>query len=393
MNILIVNTQEFNPQIGGVERISDELAKALSAKGHCVFFAACLRSSFHMEYTPAASQTLLPNESRYDAQENVDALVSLIRKEKIDVIHNQAGNIPAFTQLCQKAAELTGAKLISEIHIDPLCNLHFLKDHKNSVLYPWQFLRVFRRKMLYPFRYIRVKGETKEIYQTLLTGEPITVVLSDAYKSDLAKLTGVSPDTMTTIPNWCPWGAYPSQENKEKTILYVGRLDFEHKRVDRVLAAWKHLYKAFPDWKVRIVGDGPLKADLMRYVNKKKLPRVDFISFCDPKEEYSRASVFVQPSTVEGLSMALIEAMSFGCVPVIYGNYGAAYDVIDSGKNGYVIKPFYQRSYLRALIKLLRDPENLNRLSGDARKVRNQFNKEEIVARWISLYEKVKHIE
>ena len=58
MKIAICNVQEFNPTIGGIERVSVSLAEGLIKEGVEVLFVACRKSPYSKPYTLPAKQVL-----------------------------------------------------------------------------------------------------------------------------------------------------------------------------------------------------------------------------------------------------------------------------------------------------------------------------------------------
>lgn len=383
MNILIANTQELNPTIGGVERISDAYARQLQALGHTVRFAACLRSPYSGPYTPAAPQLILP-DSQYHTPENLCQLRTFIRENRIGIIHNQAGNIPKFTRLCAEAANAEGIPLVSAVHTDPMHPCTMLRDFRFSRVFPGEWLKALARMVRYPFRVGRIRRSVENAYRQSLADSTAVVVLSPAY---LAPMKKILPSAgLTAIPNWLPFEEASAPAEKEKTLLYVGRLDFVHKRPDRLLEMWGVLSREFPDWTLKLAGDGPAGAAMRQYVKKHKLPRVEFLGFCDPREAYRRAGILCQTSTVEGLSMVLLEGMAYGCVPVVYDSYAAVYDVIRHGEDGMIVKAFCRQAYLNALRTLMRGDALRSRMAAAARDVGSRFRREDIIDQWLALY-------
>ena len=59
MKIAICNVQEFNPTIGGIERVSVSLAEGLIKEGVEVLFVACRKSPYSKPYTLPAKQLRL----------------------------------------------------------------------------------------------------------------------------------------------------------------------------------------------------------------------------------------------------------------------------------------------------------------------------------------------
>jgi len=66
--------------------------------------------------------------------------------------------------------------------------------------------------------------------------------------------------------------------------------------------------------------------------------RIIFLGRCDPKElsiYYQISSIFLFPSHSETMGMALIEAMSAGCIPVVFNNSSMSY-IVEDGRSGWV---------------------------------------------------------
>ena len=59
-------------------------------------------------------------------------------------------------------------------------------------------------------------------------------------------------------------------------MLYVGRMDYENKRVNRIVEAWKVLYEKYVDWELVLVGEGPYKSTLEEYIRRYDIQRVCF---------------------------------------------------------------------------------------------------------------------
>lgn len=117
----------------------------------------------------------------------------------------------------------------------------------------------------------------------------------------------------------------------------MGRLEPNQKRVSRVLETWALLEPRFPDWTLRLVGDGPEKEALQAFCAERRLERVSFEGFRNPAPYYEQASLLLLASEYEGLPLAVVEGMSFGAVPLLYGSFSSAYDLVDHGQNGCIL--------------------------------------------------------
>jgi glycosyltransferase involved in cell wall biosynthesis len=102
------------------------------------------------------------------------------------------------------------------------------------------------------------------------------------------------------------------------TVVTVGRL-VNQKGIDVLLIAWAKIAKAIPNWRLAIVGGGPLADNLKDLAVKLGIESsVDwFGQVSDPLPFLRGAEVFVLTSRFEGTPNALLEAMACGLPSVV----------------------------------------------------------------------------
>jgi len=176
---------------------------------------------------------------------------------------------------------------------------------------------------------------------------------------------------------------------KEIKKLYVGRIDYDHKRVDRLIDIWSKISGDFPTWSIDFVGDGPIKQELVDLVKVKKIERVNFINFTDPIKYYMSSSIVCMTSTFEGLPMVLIEASKFGCIPVAFNSFASLSDIIADGKDGYMIKSFSLSKYENTLRLLMKDTKLRETIQMDTIKIPGKFQPQIIIKQWIKLFDEL----
>ena len=110
-----------------------------------------------------------------------------------------------------------------------------------------------------------------------------------------------------------------------RTVIAVGRFNETMKRLSLLLRAFALLHKDFPDWRLKLVGDGPYWEyyhEMARQLGIKG--RVDFTGAVpDPGVHYSDADIFCLPSLIEGFGLVYVEAAAYAlplagyrfCVP------------------------------------------------------------------------------
>ena len=121
-------------------------------------------------------------------------------------------------------------------------------------------------------------------------------------------------------------------------------------------------------WRLLVVGDGPLRAELERLVQERSLGgRVVFLGERRDVPELLRAmDAFVLPSRSEGLPMALLEAMACG-LPVVATRVGGIPEAVREGEGGLLCDPGDSGGLRDALCRLISDPPLRRRLGRGAR--------------------------
>lgn len=125
-------------------------------------------------------------------------------------------------------------------------------------------------------------------------------------------------------------------------LLYASRLDHVAKRVLVLPALSAALAARGVAHRLTIAGDGPAAEDLRRTVEDGR-PGTDAITMIGPQSPAAVAElllehdIFLLPSRYEGLSVAMLEAMGAGCVPVVTQVASGAAQAIDDGVNGILV--------------------------------------------------------
>jgi glycosyltransferase involved in cell wall biosynthesis len=198
---------------------------------------------------------------------------------------------------------------------------------------------------------------TYQLYAPSLARYDRVIVFSDLQAEVLSRL-GVPDQRLAVIPNGVEpdqWQPGPSSLSERfggrRVFLYMGRLATE-KNVEALLRAWK-LVK--PEGCVLVVvGDGPLRTTLETTYSDDSLIWWGYEA--DQQRRIAllqAAEVFLLPSLVEGLSLALLEAMASGCACVAT-DAGADGEVLGGGA-GIVISTQGVTTQLRTLLPVLRD--------------------------------------
>lgn len=388
MNILFYFDHQINPFKGGTERVSDLLAHQLKHRGMTVYYCARYREGIVTDI-----ETLfLPDQTDLLSSDNVSFIENEVTRKQIDCIINQASNgedIYLFNHRILKVP----VKIISVLHFSiyeglnyfeelQLIEFHWLRPEK------WipNVIRIAKRS--YNKRKA-MEGKCKR-FSFIYKYSDAVVTLSDAYIQDykhIAKLADTSKLCVIRNPLVYPRTGSCQKENR---LLFVGRLSYPDKRLDRLLHIWGHLYERFPGWSLDIVGDGDDRKRLEKLSRKLKLERVTFYGIQDPKKYYERSKIFCMTSTHEGLPMVLLEAMQNQVIPFAFDSFGAASDIISNGLNGCLIPPFDIGNYVFCLELLMRNPSNLKQMANRVTIGLGKYDMDNVCDCWLHLFKQLK---
>ena len=217
---------------------------------------------------------------------------------------------------------------------------------------------------------------TYQLYAPSLARYDKVIVFSEKQAEVLSKL-GVKESRLTIIPNgvdpnkWIPYDKSISNSKKvevlerlgnKRTFLYMGRIATE-KNVEALLKAWKLINTN--GCQLVIVGDGPLRPTLENnFISRNEIIWWGYEADFQTKLSLLQcAEVFILPSLVEGLSIALLEAMATGTA-CIATDAGADGEVLEGGA-GIVLNTENVTSQLKTLLPVLKEHPSLTKELGN----------------------------
>jgi len=169
-------------------------------------------------------------------------------------------------------------------------------------------------------------------------------------------------------------------------ILFVGRL-VDKKGVEVLIRALRGLAGGY---EARVVGDGPLRAELERLAAELPVTFVGTVGREQLAAEYGAAAVAVFPSVratsgdQDGLPVAMLEAMSAGCAVVASDLPGISEAVVD-GESGLLVQAGSVDQLRDALDRVLAEPDLRKRLGAGAASRADQFSVAEVGRRYCEL--------
>ncbi len=371
-NILFIE-RELNPTGGGVQRVSYILGEGLCKKGFNTWYA------FHEKMSDT---NLIPNDRKLIfginiPQQNIlEEFSSFIETNRINILFCQNVYSVKMCNVYRELKERFHVKIVTCLHANPDRTI-------NKNCFKLTPFRIYLKDILRTI-YFNVIGnafieEMKRVYAisdryVLLSKRFIPVFINIVKPNDISKLIGIN--------NPCSFQEYKANK-KSDILLVIARMEEGQKRISNILKVWNRLLWKYKNWRLVVVGNGKDLEYYKEYVRKNNIGRVEFVGASDNVQQfYSTSKIFLMTSIWEGFGMTLIEAQSFGCVPVAFDNFAALHDIIN-GSNGAIVKSNDLDEYVKTVDDLMGHDAKLNEMSVQAiNSSRHNFDTDKILDEW-----------
>ncbi|MEM7545409.1 MAG: glycosyltransferase family 4 protein [Pseudomonadota bacterium] len=361
--------------MGGRERTTHEVAVALrDAGGRALIVAPQTPAALRLrasgaELTAMGVDTASPLRQR----SNIRALISLIRRERVDVVHarSRAGAL-----IASKAAATAGVGFVTT----------------------WDCIHG-------PDNFF-----TRPLTKALSSGRPV-IAVSDFIARHLAEDHGLYADRVVTIPRGADMDVFAEEvvsparavhqaqaiglaEDPRPVILSPGRMvEGKGRRVLIAAAARLKTLREAADFSCVIVGDGDPAHAAMLEEEIMRAGAGDVVRVAGPVSDMAAAlklsAIVVAPSTApETAARVIIEAQAMGR-PVVGTNHGAMPDMMKGGESGWLIPPGDVEALATALSEALDMDESARAHIGVAGRalVRSRYTLATMLAETMAVYE------
>lgn len=197
---------------------------------------------------------------------------------------------------------------------------------------------------------------------------------------------------MVPMPNPVAVGALaaadpPAAAGGTKTVLSVGRLEAQKDHAT-LIGAFAMVANRFPEWNVRIVGEGSLRRRLEKTIAELGVERrVALVGTTQRIDvEYARADFLAVPSRFESFGMATAEALAAGRPVLGFADCPGTNELVTHGTNGWLVDAAPRddrvRAYAEGLSALMGDDALRRRLGAQGPQSVEAYDAGRIVARW-----------
>jgi len=278
---------------------------------------------------------------------NIPRISHYLYKHKPDIVHTQLEFAHTLGVL---SSRLLRIPVVSTLHSLPAPHVHTSAYWRHRLL--WWVLRNHSRKV------IAVAENARQYYieQGQLQPESIETIYNGI---DLNRFSQIQPAQLQSLRDSL---GIPHTAPLLLTVAYLR----EPKGIQYMLQAMPRILAEIPQTHYLIAGAGAYQQPLQELTDELGITQnVTFAGFRnDIACLLSACDCFVLPSLTEALPTVLIEAMA--CAkPIIASRVGGVPEMIEEGKNGFLVKPADSANLAESCLRILQNPEQA-RIMGNA---------------------------
>lgn len=265
-----------------------------------------------------------------------------------------------------------------------------------GMMYALPYLYLFRRKRAVHTAHTVADREYGSFKRFLLSrlyrqGRIIPVAISPYIRNSIASTYRLPKEKIVLINNAVDTRRFlapPRAGTGSIVIGHVGRLE-PVKNHCVILATFKVLLGKYPNLRLLLVGDGSLYSQIAREIEVLG-DRAQIIKGTDkPEQYYAQIDIFLFPSVYEGMPLAVLEAMTAGCV-IVASNTGGIGDLVTNSENGYLLDDCHDVSGFAGIIRsLLDNAKTIKAISAQNIEKAKRYDIEKLVDEYEKLYERV----
>ncbi len=365
--------------VGGVERVNSRLISLFKNNGLNVY--SVISFANENERNKIINFDIALKFKSIRKNNLVKDLCNYIEKNSITHLIFQGDNMSISKNILNAVAQ-TKCKAYLHYHGSPYAYLKkhlYWSDIKNK---PLIIFKILFSKIVYPFK-------KNKLLKNVLNADNGFVTVSLGVQKELNFLFQTKFKNIHTIHNPFSFDFNSDEftlKSKEKSIVFISRLERKHKNAFLSIKAWNLLFNEFPDWQFKILGNGSLLTIMKKYVASNKIKNVQFLGEVTNVDVHlEKSAISILTSDCEGFGMGLFESIAYKNALVSTKSDGGVIDLIEDNYNGFLVPKNNHVALSKKIRKLILDSNLRNKMGNNSYQKYLEFQNEDIFSQWIEL--------
>ena len=367
MRIALV-TEFYHPHLGGVTEHVHNLALEFQSRGHevTVITSNMRGQGDDAEFVWRIGTSRVIYRSGSFARVTTGwgltrRITDLLRERQIEVVHVQDVIAPTLGLVASSAAWRLGLPVIATSHT------WFSRALAYQCLRPWLQRRLDR------------------LAARIAVSEPVVQAMSMYFRGDWE----IIPNGVN-VEHFHPCARRPTDYlSRGPRLLFLGRFD-PRNGLDTVLRAMPAILGRYPDTKLVVVGDGPLRS----HYERQATPLGSSVQFVgqmngERPEYYAGADLYLCPTTKASFGVTLLEAMACG-TPMIVSDITGFRELIDGGDEAVLVPKDDAAAWASATMELMGDSCRREAMASSGLAKARRFAWPVVADRVLAVYDRVK---
>lgn len=220
------------------------------------------------------------------------------------------------------------------------------------------------------------------------------IICVSSFEREHAVSLGIGPHRLAVVPHGLsPDDDRPEEDGRERlglepeTVIIglVGRLDAQ-KAPELLVEAAAQILRQHRNVHVIVIGDGPLKQDLVARARQRRIAEAfSWLGEAPARHWLPTLDILAMPSRYEGFSYVLLEALAAG-VPIVCTAVGGVAEAVEDGLNGFIVPHDDIDMLARRLGQLVDDRDLRINMGMQARLRSARFSLEQMIDRVEEIY-------
>ena len=283
---------------------------------------------------------------------------NILRREQIDLVHVHGGLNPVLGLVAPDAA--------GDLDIPVVATFHSW-FHRSALC------RIFRRPL---------QKRLDRHAAVIAVSQPVVEAHARYFEADW-RIIPNGVDTSFFRPNG---SGHPTSSEPE--LLFLGRLD-PRNGLDTVLSAMPAVLEQFPEVRLTIAGDGPLRRLYVRLAAPVGR-HVSFIGSVNGNRPvvYSRADLYLCPTTKASFGITLLEAMACA-TPMVVSDITGFRELVSGGDEAVLVPKNDSGAWAETIVALLHDDRRRERMGSAGLSKAERFAWPRVAAEVTAVYRSV----